>query len=71
MLSHQQIMVLSFKGPTRLSENTSANDHACSIEVMSTHISSLILEIEVTHILLGSSYAADAHTWRPSLKYAN
>ena len=25
------IVVLSFKGPTRLSEDTSANDHACSM----------------------------------------
>ena len=31
ILAHQQIVVLSFKGPTRLSEDTSANDHACSM----------------------------------------
>ena len=47
MLAHQKIVVLSFKGATRLSEDTSANDHACSMswEVMSTHIFSVILEI--------------------------
>ena len=47
MLAHQQIVVLIFKEPTRLSEDTSANDHMlvqCP-EVMSTHIFSVILEI--------------------------
>ena len=31
MFAHQQIVVYSFKGPTRLYEDTSANDHACSM----------------------------------------
>ena len=37
MLAHQQIVVLSFKGPTRLSEDMSANYHACSMSWSNVH----------------------------------